>query len=111
MSVPAEKKVPLFERFLEKNPFIKTIELNRRKQLMKAFKTKKNTNDFGSHLSKLYSHFQIQSKSNEPIIQESRGSDFFESNRGEKASGGDNWCIFNFLLKKQIGKIILKKNK
>ena len=70
MSVPAEKKVPLFERFLEKNPFIKTIELNRRKQLMKAFKTKKNTNDFGSHLSKLYSHFQIQSKSNEPIIQE-----------------------------------------
>ena len=70
MSVPTEKKVPMFERFLEKNPFIKTIDLNRRKQLMKTYKTKKNTNDFNSHLSKLYSHFQVQSKSNEPIIQE-----------------------------------------
>ena len=70
MSVPTEKKVPLFERFLEKNPFIKTIDLNRRKQLLKAYKPKKNTNDFDSHLSKLYSHFQIQSKGNEPFIPE-----------------------------------------
>lgn len=57
-----QKSNPLFEKFLNKNPFIQTIDLNKRKQLLKAFSSKKNTLDFNNLLIKLYSHFQIQSK-------------------------------------------------
>ena len=86
MSIANEKKVPAFQKFLEKNPFIKTIDLNRRKQLMKAFKTNKNENDFNTHLTKLFSHFQIQSKDNDPKQEDDKKSESSKDKDNDKST-------------------------
>lgn len=57
------KANPLFDKFLNKNPFIQTIDINKRKQLIKNYQVKKNTKDFENLLSKIDSHFHIQLKS------------------------------------------------
>lgn len=74
------KPNPLFDKFLDKNPFIKTIDLNKRKLLIKNFKIKKNNQDFHTLLSKLDSHFHIKgntsnnNKNNAQIIEEEKNS-------------------------------------
>ena len=85
-----EKNNPAFERFLNKNSFVQGLDVNRRKILLKNFKSKKNTNDFDNHLNKLYHYFQINGKMGEiQGIQETENKN--SSDKDEKETQNNSF--------------------